>query len=91
MDIMENPYQLKIFEQIYSQSDFRVLDVGWWSEKVLILIRGTGLMSLVSSEDFTNLMGRNHQWLRPYASLYSHPGNGFLVLEVLDLLLPRFD
>ncbi len=35
-EIRENPYELKMFKQIYSESDFRVVDIGWWSQKVRI-------------------------------------------------------
>lgn len=34
-DIVENPHELRKFKQIY-QIDFRLVDVGWWSEKVKI-------------------------------------------------------
>jgi len=33
-EVVENPYELKMFKQIYSESDFRVVDIGWWSENV---------------------------------------------------------
>ena len=86
-EIAENPYELKAFKQIYSEPDFRVSDIGWWSTKVLILSRGTGLLSLVSSEDLSNLMGRNQQWLGPFASLYPYHKNGFIILEVIIIKL----
>lgn len=36
-DMVENPYELKMFKQIYSESDFRIVDIGWWSENVSVL------------------------------------------------------
>ena len=36
-DIVENPHELRKFKQIY-QIDFRLVDVGWWSEKVKITV-----------------------------------------------------
>ena len=27
-------------------------------------------------------MGRNQQWLSPYASIYQHHKNGFIILDV---------
>lgn len=36
-DMVENPYELKMFKQIYSESDFRVVDIGWWSENVSVM------------------------------------------------------
>ena len=33
-DIIENPYELKKFKQIYHEADFRLVDIGWWNEKV---------------------------------------------------------
>ena len=63
-EISENPYELKLFRQIFNEADFRINDIGWWNKKALILTRGTGLLSLVSIEDFSNLMGGNFQWLR---------------------------
>ena len=34
-DIIENPYELKKFKQIYHEADFRLVDIGWWNEKVV--------------------------------------------------------
>lgn len=85
-DIVENPYELKTFKQIYSEPDFRVSDIGWWTTKVLILTRGTGLLSLVSSEDLTNMMGRNQQWLSPFPSIYPYQKNGFIILDVIHTI-----
>ncbi len=27
-----------MFKQIYNESDFRVVDIGWWNKKVIILV-----------------------------------------------------
>lgn len=50
--------------------------------KVLILARGSGLLSLVSCDDLSNLMGRYQQWLNPFPSIYSHVKNEFVILDV---------
>lgn len=81
-DIVENPYELKKFKQIYHEADFRVVDIGWWNRKALILTRGTGLLSLVSSDDLSNLMGRNQQWLNPFPLIYPYLENEFVILDV---------
>ena len=80
-EILENPTELKQFKQIYKDADYRVIDIGWWNKKVLILTRGTGLLSLVSSSDLSNLMGRNQQWVTPYASLFPYQKNEFIILN----------
>ncbi|CAF1064877.1 unnamed protein product [Brachionus calyciflorus] len=79
--IVESPYEWKKFKQIYHESDFRVVDIGWWNTKVLILTRGTGLLSLVSSDNLANLMGRNQQWLSPFPSIYRYSENEFILLD----------
>ncbi len=79
---MENPNEMKQFKKIYQIIDYRICDIGWWNENVVITSRGTGLLSLSSTNDLTNLMGQNQQWLSPYACLYHHPKNGFIVLDV---------
>ncbi len=81
--IVENPHQLKLFKEIFNEIDNRVNDIGWWNETVLILTRGSGLLSLVSSQALTDLMGGNHQWLSPYPSLYPFLKNEFIILEVI--------
>lgn len=35
-DIVENPYELKRFKDIYHQADFRLVDVGWWNDKAIL-------------------------------------------------------
>lgn len=79
---MENPLEFKKFKMIYRESDFRVSDIGWWNRNVIILTRGTGLLSLVSASDLTSLMGSNHQWLNPFPSLYQYLPNEFILLDV---------
>jgi hypothetical protein len=71
-----------MFKKIYTKIDTRAFDIGWWNEKVLIITRGTGILTLCSSHDLSDLMGQNQEWLNPYAHLYSYPKNGFLVLDV---------
>lgn len=90
-EIAENPYELKMFKQIYCESDFRVIDIGWWSKKVIIMTRGTGLLSLVSKEDLGSLMGRNQQWLSPYPTIYPHYQNGFIILDCSCNLVSQSD
>lgn len=79
--IVESPYELKKFKQIYHEPDYRVIDISWWDTKVFIMTRGTGSLSLVSAESLTDLMGRNQQWLNPYPSIYRFLENEFFILE----------
>lgn len=80
-DIVESPYLLKKFKQIYHEPDYRVIDISWWNSKVLIMTRGTGSLSLVSAESLSDLMGRNQQWLNPYPSIYRYLEKEFFILE----------
>lgn len=79
--IVESPYELKKFKQIYYEPDYRVVDISWWNPKVLIMTRGTGSLSLVSAESLSDLMGRNQQWLNPYPSIYRYMKDEFFILE----------
>jgi hypothetical protein len=79
--IVESPYEWKKFKQIYHEADFRVVDIGWWDSKILILTRGTGLLSLVSAENLSSLMGRSQQWLNPFPSIYRYSENDFIILD----------
>ncbi len=89
-EIVENPHALKAFKQIYVDADYRVCDVGWWNDKVLINSRGTGLLSLVAAHDLSSLMGRSQQWVTPYACLYPYVPDEFIILNVSsDRLLPN--
>ncbi|RNA26743.1 neuroblastoma-amplified sequence, partial [Brachionus plicatilis] len=63
------------------EPDYRVIDISWWDNKVFIMTRGTGSLSLVSAESLTDLMGRNQQWLNPYPSIYRFLENEFFILE----------
>lgn len=92
--VVESPYMLKKFKQIYHEPDYRVIDISWWNSKVLIMTRGTGSLSLVSVESLNNLMGRDQQWLYPYPSIYRYLENEFFILEchcVLSNQAPNFN
>ena len=81
-EIVDNPHELKLFKQIYGDFDYRVCEVGWWNDKVLINNRGTGLLSLVAVNDLSSLMRRSQQWVTPFASLYPYVPNEFIILNV---------
>lgn len=55
------------------------------------MTRGTGLLSLVAKDDLSSLMGRNQQFLSPFASLYAHSTNGFIILDCACTLVSQSD
>ncbi len=80
-EIIERPEKYQLHKRIYGETDFRVIDLGWWSLGVLILTRGSGLLSLNSSEDLASLMGHNFQWLSPFPSIYPYGKNQYIILN----------
>lgn len=80
-EINERPEKYQLHKRIYGETDFRVVDLGWWSLGVLILTRGSGLLSLNSCEDLASLMGQNFQWLSPFPSIYPYGKNQYIILN----------
>jgi hypothetical protein len=80
-EITQRPEKYQLHKRIYGETDFRVVDLGWWSLGVLIFTRGSGLLSLNSCEDLASLMGQNFQWLSPFPSIYPYGKNQYIILN----------
>uniref|UniRef100_A0A8C4QLG4 Uncharacterized protein n=1 Tax=Eptatretus burgeri TaxID=7764 RepID=A0A8C4QLG4_EPTBU len=59
-----------------------LLDVKWWSEDALILVRCSGALTISSCVDLQNLLGRSCEWFEPSPAISAAFDGGFLTLEV---------
>ncbi|GFN79688.1 neuroblastoma-amplified sequence-like [Plakobranchus ocellatus] len=59
----------------------QLLDVNFWSEDQLILARCTGAVSVVSSEDLYNMLGKSPEWYEPSPQITQALNGGFLGME----------
>uniref|UniRef100_UPI00358F6BA3 NBAS subunit of NRZ tethering complex n=1 Tax=Myxine glutinosa TaxID=7769 RepID=UPI00358F6BA3 len=58
-----------------------LLDVKWWAEDALILVRCSGALTISSCVDLQNLLGRSCEWFEPSPAISAAFDGGFLTLE----------
>ena len=61
---------------------YNLVDAKWWSERAVILARGTGALSLCSAKTLKNLLGSSPEWFEPSPIITSATEESFLGLEV---------
>ncbi|GFR67773.1 neuroblastoma-amplified sequence-like [Elysia marginata] len=76
----ENPTKRKRIKDLIPHK--QLLDVNFWSEDQLILARCTGAVSVVSSEDLHNMLGKSPEWYEPSPHITQALNGGFLGMEV---------
>ncbi|XP_052240269.1 NBAS subunit of NRZ tethering complex-like isoform X2 [Dreissena polymorpha] len=81
----ENPQLRKLIKDLVSTR--QLIDVNWWSDRAVILARGTGAVTVCAKETLTNLLS-NPEWFEPAPRLTGVHNGGFLGLEV-ECRFPR--
>ncbi|BFY98427.1 hypothetical protein BsWGS_01467 [Bradybaena similaris] len=77
--LLENPTKYKRVKDLVPHR--QLLDVNFWSEECLILARCTGAVSVVSTEDLQNLLGKSPEWYEPCPQVTQALNGGFMGLE----------
>ncbi|ELT90143.1 hypothetical protein CAPTEDRAFT_162693 [Capitella teleta] len=78
-EIAGNPKRRKEMKEYLSA--FFLSDVNWWSDEAVILARGTGAVTVSSTDDLINLLGSSPEWFCPAPQLSMAVGGGFLAME----------
>lgn len=60
---------------------FHIIDVNWWSNEALILVRCCGAVTVSSVYSLKNLLGISPEWFEPSAQASSFCDRGFLAME----------
>nr|XP_042904334.1 neuroblastoma-amplified sequence [Parasteatoda tepidariorum] len=58
-----------------------VIDINWWSEDSLIIVRRCGAVTVSSIHSLQNLLGVSPEWFEPSPAVTSFCDRGFLVIE----------
>ena len=61
---------------------YHLVDAKWWSDQAVILARGTGSVTLSSTQTLKNLLGTSPEWFEPAPLITSAKDESFLGLEV---------
>ncbi|XP_061126095.1 NBAS subunit of NRZ tethering complex isoform X1 [Syngnathus typhle] len=69
-------------KKIKDKEQYRPLvDINWWSDKVLILARCSGSVTVSSVGSLRNLLGKSCEWFEPSPRVTAAHHGGFLSLE----------
>ncbi|KAF8777200.1 Neuroblastoma-amplified sequence like protein [Argiope bruennichi] len=58
-----------------------IIDINWWSDEAIILVRQCGAVTVSSTKTLQNLLGASPEWFEPSPSVTSFCDRGFLALE----------
>ncbi|CAL1282753.1 unnamed protein product [Larinioides sclopetarius] len=58
-----------------------IIDINWWSDEAIIVVRQCGAVTVSSIKTLQNLLGDSPEWFEPSPAVTSFCDRGFLALE----------
>uniref|UniRef100_A0A8C3T5M6 NBAS subunit of NRZ tethering complex n=1 Tax=Chelydra serpentina TaxID=8475 RepID=A0A8C3T5M6_CHESE len=71
------------------ESYYPLMDINWWAENAVILVRCSGALTVSSVKTLKNLLGKSCEWFESSPQVTSTHDGGFLSLECEIKLAPK--